>query len=87
MKICPHCRELNIDSDRYCSRCRRKLDDDIVQIHDVSKKKKGRGTAITVILIIAVIAAITMAFVRPDFFQDDSKRSFGSGFARMIPKR
>lgn len=84
MKMCPNCKTLNDDREMYCTECRYKLEG--AEFIANPKHNKYRGLGCLIVLIIILIAVI-LAFVQPGWFLDESKKSFGAGFLRMIPSR
>lgn len=83
MKLCPHCKTLNDDSERYCTKCRYKLD----QAEFVPNPKIHKKHYIAfIILIAAIAAAIIVAFAAPKLFMDKNK-NFAQGYIDMLPSR
>lgn len=82
MKLCPNCKTLNDDSERYCIKCRYKLDN----AEFVENPKIHRNHYIGFIIMIAVIVVgVILAIFMPKLFEDKSKQSFGQGFIEMLP--
>lgn len=84
MKLCPNCKTLNDDSERYCTKCRYKLD--TAEFVPNPKIQKKHYIAF-IILIAAIAAAIIIAFVAPKLFVDKSKQNFAQGYIDMLPSR
>lgn len=84
MKLCPNCKTLNDDSERYCTKCRYKLE----TAEFVPNPKIHRKHYIAfIILIAAIAAAIIIAFAAPKLFVDKSKQNFAQGYIDMLPSR
>lgn len=82
MKLCPNCKTLNDDSERYCTKCRYKLDHAQHLPNPKLHKKHYIGI---IILLAAIVVTVVIAFVAPDLYVDESKQSFGKGFIEMLP--
>lgn len=84
MKLCPHCKTLNDDSERYCIKCRYKLDN----AEFVPNPKVNRTRGIGFIILIAVLVVfVLIAIFNPSLFREKSKEDFGKGFIDMMPSR
>lgn len=84
MKLCPNCKTLNDDSERYCTKCRYKLE--TAEFVPNPKIQKKHYIAF-IILIAAIAAAIIIAFAAPKLFVDKNKQNFAQGYIDMLPSR